>query len=357
MNLSMTTSALASALRTLEKITPAKAVLPILSHVLINAESNHVVMSCTDTELSLSRSCDALVNAPGLVALPCKPLMDIVSQITEPDVHLFVEKNSVRIAAGHFKMRLQAMSADAFPTIPISTTPSVLINGATLRRLINKVRPCIGTTEKRYNINGALLVLSESILALVTTDGKRLAVATATHSGTGATSQVILPTRLLDTLAQDDGDDYAYSTTDNQLFFATEQSILTSRKIEGQFPNYQRIIPENNPFTLTAARDVLQAALKRVSLASGETRTVQFKVSPGVLQLQAKSVGLGEAIENVEIGYQAAETSVNLHAQAILDFLDSAQQTSVTLAMNGPTGAVLLSDGTDFITVAMSVRQ
>jgi len=356
MNISISASGLAAALRSLEKVTPAKAVLPILSHVLIDGSDGQATLSCTDTELSLTRTLNAQIEKVGRVALPAKPLLDIVSQITEPDVHIIVEKNAARIAAGQFKLRMQAMSADEFPNIVTHADKGVLLNGATFRSLIRRVRPCISATEKRYNIAGALLVMSDKVTAVVTTDGKRLAI--STQPAVGAVEQsIILPTRLIDTLIQDDAEDYSFSVSDNHIFFASEQAILSSRMLsEDKFPNYQRIIPQDNKNIVTIQRDLFLAALKRVSLVANEGRGITYNVAGTVMTMQARSVELGEATENLAVTYTGEPTQVTLHATAVTDFLEAARNPSITIAIGGPNAAVLFNDGADFLTVAMSMR-
>jgi DNA polymerase-3 subunit beta len=271
-------------------------------------------------------------------------------------VRLIAEKNGVRVASGQFKLSLRALDAKEFPVLSAPAGKSTLINGALLRKLLRNVHPCISATEKRYNINGALLVLSGNTLALVTTDGKRLAVATGAFPGDPLQYQVILPTKLIENLIADDADDYGFSHSDNVLFFSTDAATITSRMIDGQFPNYQRIIPQSNHMIVTAPRDALNAALKRVSAVAGDTKIVNFSVSDGILQVQAKNNELGDAIENVAVTYAGPATRVNVQAQAIIDFLDCADNASIEMKMGGPSAAVLLADGQNFITVAMAVR-
>lgn len=356
MNITISASGLATALRSLEKVTPTKAVLPILSHVLIDGEDGTATLSCTDTELSLTRTLNAAIQKPGRVALPAKPLLDIISQISEPDVHIIVEKSSARIAAGQFKLRMQALSADEFPNMAMSDDKGVLLNGTSFRSLVRRVRPCISASEKRYNIAGALLVMSDKVTALVTTDGKRLGISTLPGSVEKEQS-VILPTRLLDALIADDADDYSFSVGNQHIFFASDQAILSSRMLaDDKFPNYQRIIPQSNTSIVTIQRDVYLSALKRVSLIAGDSRGINYSVNDSILTLQARSHELGDATENLAVMYTGEPMQFKLHSIAVLDFLEAARNPSITLTLGGPNTAVLFNDGADFITVVMVMR-
>jgi DNA polymerase III subunit beta len=359
MNISLSTKALAEALSKLEKVVPTKAALPILSHVLINADDNAVWLSCTDTELALTRTVNAVVNAAGMITLPVKPLLDVVSQITEPDVHLFFEKSSARIAAGQFKMQMQAMRVQEFPTMPVADSKNALpLSGTDLRSIIRKVRSGITDTAKRYCIQGALLILSKEMLALVTTDGKRLALAVMLCNGPAERVEVILPTKLLDSLVEDDADSYNFSIGANQLFFESEQSTLSSNRIDAKFPNWQRTRQnaEANTNTMTVARDALLSALRRVSLASGDGKIVRFDIGNETLQLRANNTLLGDANENIKVEYQGNATHVNLQSETMISFLENATSATITMQLGDATAPALLKDGTDFVTIAMAVR-
>ena len=356
MNLSLNTKALAESLRLLEKIVPTKSPLPILSHVLIRTGDHEVWLSCTDTELSLTRTISAVVNEPGAMVLPVKPLLDIVNQITEPDVHLFFEKNGARIAAGQFKLRLQSMHVDNFPNLPTTDANGILLPGVALRSTIRKVRACIADVAKRYQIQGALLVLSKNVLMLVATDGRRLAIAWAACDIFEQPS-VILPMKLLDVLVEDDAESYHFKTSFNQIFLESEHATLTATKIDVKFPDYRRTLStvQKNTNTLTIPRELLNAAMKRVSLISGDSRVVNFSVADSTLQLQAKNMTLGEAHEHIKVVHTGDSASVHLQSTALIDFLDHATKPDIVMKLGDAQAHALLEDE-NFITIAMSVR-
>jgi DNA polymerase III subunit beta len=357
MNMSVSTEALVSALSKLVKIVPSKAALPILSHVLIRAEDSAAWLSCTDTELALTRTVNAVVNEPGTLALPAKTLLDIANQISEPDVHLFSEKRSARIAAGQFKLQLQAMRVEDFPILPITESKGVYLPGDELRKLIRRVRSCITDTARRYCVEGAQLEFKDNVLMMVTTDGKRLALAITPYDGVRQ-GGIILPTKLLDTLVDDDADGYNFSTSVNQLFFASEQASLSSNHVDAKFPSYERTIKNatTNTNFVAVSRDLLSAALKRVSLVSGDSKIVRLDVANDKLQLQAKNAIVGEAQEHVAVQLNGSATHVHLQSDALLNFLDRAQNPTVTLQLGDEKAPALLKDGDDFLTIAMAVR-
>lgn len=359
MNISVNTAMLAKKLKLVEKIVAQKSILPIMSNVLLRAEMNELKLSTTNMEVSLTTACPVVVNAPGVITAPVKPLLDIVSQITEEQTHLMVEKNHVRVAAGAFKMRLQTLAPEDFPQLPQMPEGGMLIPGDLFKMMIKRVRYAISDADKRYFMNGALLSMTENLIALVATDGKRLALTATKRTAPGASVDIVIPTKTLDVLLSDEShEDIMFAKDIRQMFFVSDDNVLTSRTIDGNFPNYKRIIPSANNCIAQIPRTALLSALKRVSLAAADTRSLTFTLDENSLSLSSANAQVGDAIEHLPIVYTGPAFKIAYEWNFVMDFLNAAASPSVKLALKDAGTASLWSDGegAEFMNVIMQMR-
>lgn len=356
-NLSINTQALGKKLKLIQKIVAEKTIIPIMSNALLRTDGNELHLATTNTEISITTSCPAVITSPGVITVPCKALLDIVSQIQDETTHLTVEKHHVRIAASAFKMRLPILPPDDFPTLPTLPEGGTMIPGDVFRTMIKKVRSAISDADKRYFMNGALFSLTENAIALITTDGKRLALATAQRSTPGPTLQIVIPTKTLDVIVSDEGhEDLLFAQGARQMFFVSEDCVLSSRTVDGSFPNYQKVIPRENTNKLTIPRTQLLAALRRVSLAAGDTHAMTLLIEPNALSLSSSDVQVGDAVEHVPVIYAGPSCKLAMDWHFILDFLTSAVGQTIMLALKDANTASLWTDGNDYINVIMPMR-
>lgn len=357
MNVTINTQLLGKKLKLIEKIVAQKSILPIMSNALLRTSGNELHLATTNTEVSITTSCDALVNTQGVITVPVKPLLDIVGQIQDEQTHLTLEKHHVRIAAGAFKMRLQTLPADDFPTLPKLPEGGTLIPGDLFRTMIGKIRSAISDADKRYFMNGALFSLTDNAIALIATDGKRLALSTAQRSTPGPTLQIVIPTKTLDVLTSDEGhEDLLFAQGDRQMFFVSDDCVLSARMVDGNFPNYQKVIPRENVNTITMPRIALLAALRRVSLAAGDTHAMNLTIEPSALSLSSSNAQVGDAVEHIPVTYDGPAFKLAMDWHFIQDFLTVAVNQNVTLAIKDINTALLWTDGNDFLNVIMPMR-
>lgn len=355
MNITVNTQTLATEIRLLNKIAPAKAALPVLTHILLRAE-DQLYLAATDLQISLTTSCQAQINEVGLVALPAKKLLELLDQLPDADMTIATDKHHVRIACGSFKSRLQAWPAADFPTIPEVAGEAAVLPARSLRMMVERVVYAISDKTGKYVLNGALLSLLDEVFAMVSTDGRRLSIATASCDKSPSLSAVI-PKKTLEALVGhcDGGKEVAFSFTDKHLFFQVGKRLLVSAMIADAFPKYERIIPRNTDKRATIDRVQLIAALKRVGSVSDENEAIVFNFAQGLLHLTTSSAGIGDADEDINISYDGDDSRFVLNASHVTDFLEHATQPSVTIDMktDAPT---LFTDGPDFINVVMGMR-
>jgi DNA polymerase-3 subunit beta len=359
MNITVNTALLAKKLRMVEKIVQQKSILPIMANVLLRAEMGELKLSTTNLEISLTCACPITVNEPGAITAPVKPLLDLLAQITEDQTHLMLEKNRVRIASGAFKMRLATLPADDFPALPTMPDGGILLPGNLFKTMIKRVRYAISDSSKRYFMNGALLSLTDNAIALVTTDGKRLSLTATKRTTPGPSLEIVIPSKTLDVLANDEGhEDILFAKDMRQMFFVTDDNLLTSRTIDGNFPNYKRILPTDNKQIAKIPRTALLAALRRVALASGDSRALTFTLEEHMLSLSSADAQMGDATEHLPVEYAGPAFKFAFEWNFVEDFLNAAASPNVRLSLKDATTATLWSDGDggEFMNVIMQMR-
>lgn len=360
MNVTINSQALAVELRLLCKIVPNKPVIPILSHVLLDA-SEGLRFYATDLEVGLSSRCAGTVIDPGRGAIPAAKLLSMVEQFPDGDVTLALEGRQVLVRCGQFKSRLQAGSVDDFPQEQDVEGTSCTLDAATLGWLIGKTRHATASSAIRHVLQGALLKLTPKVAAMVSTDGKRLVLATAGRPE-GPDMEFVVPAKTMDVLAgQLEAGDVELTKGGRHLFFAMGDRLLTSRTIDAPFPAYERIVPRNDK-QIGFDRVALMSALRRVVLAAEENGAVYFNIapggadSPGRLELSSASAGVGSADETMPIQYDGPPLKVCINGNYVLAFLDVATEQTMTLVLKDANSAALLQDGRECFSVIMLMR-
>ena len=361
-------------LQLFQGIVERKNTIPILANVLLEANGAEVKMLATDLEVGLRSKCTATVSKGGSLTLPAKKLYEIIKALPETDVRIEEDKGGVKVAADRFDSRMQTLPREDFPTLPdapaqTGTSTATLAREA-VRRMIEKTQFAITGEDTRYFLNGALFILRAESMALVSTDGHRLAyISVARERAKGAKAddenRVILPRKTLlelgRLLAEGGEGDIRYERGENHLFFDVGGRKLISRMIDGQFPAYERVIPKGNDKHIEFERDRLTSAVKRVALLANErSRSVKFVIDKGKVDVTSSSPELGEAHETLPVDYSGAALQICFNAQYVLDFLSVVATDVVALelkdevsqAMMTPVGA----DAYDYTYVIMPMR-
>jgi DNA polymerase-3 subunit beta len=257
-----------------------------------------------------------------------------------PDTDVRIEEDkggkSVTIAADRFESRMQTLPASEFPTPPVeSGSTEATLPGAALKRLISHTRFAITSEDTRYFLNGAQLVLRPDSMSMVATDGHRLAFISVQQSpGKKVTSDVLLPRKTLTEVARliDGGDQVEFSQGENHLFFRVGSRLLISRKIDANFPAYERVIPKTNDKKIEFDRDRLSAAVRRVRLLSNErSKAVKFVMGKDQVEITSSTPEVGEAHEVLPVDYAGDAMQICFNADYVDNFLGVVETESVQL--------------------------
>ena len=353
-------------LQLFQGIVERKNTIPILANVLMEAKGNQVELLATDLEVGLRSRCEASVSKGGALTLPAKKLYEIVKALPDTDVRIEQDSSSVTVAADRFDSKMQTLPREDFPTVPDATGQGLLaLSGSVLRSMIARTQFAITGEDTRYFLNGAQLVLKGESMTLVATDGHRLALVSVPRPGTAAEAEtkVILPKKTLMELAKLlDGDvEVRYEHGENHLFFHVGDRLLISRKIDGQFPAYERVIPKGNDKRVEFERDRLTNAIKRVALLSNErSRAVKLAIDKGKVEVTSSSPEFGEAREQLSVEYAGPPLQICFNAQYVLDFVNVVETDGVALELKDEVSQAVMrpigAEGYDYTYVIMPMR-
>ncbi|HEX7799760.1 MAG TPA: DNA polymerase III subunit beta [Asticcacaulis sp.] len=353
--------ALLKALGHVQNVVERRNTIPILSNVLLSAEGHTVSFSATDLDMEIVDTAEAIVNAPGQITAPAHTLYEIVRKLPEgADVELkFAAGDDPRLAvsAGRSRFALPVLPAGDFPIMSNENdgvTFAILRDD--LKRLIDKTRFAVSTEETRYYLNGMFLhTLSEdgsNYLRAVATDGHRLALAEMpAPDGAIGGPGVIIPRKTIDQARRllDDGTGYVdLSISPAKIRFQFGEASLTSKIIDGSFPDYGRVIPKNNDKTMMIDTGVLAKAVDRVSTISAEkSRSVKMAIEPGRLTLSVRNIEAGQAVEEAEIDYDNEALDIGFNARYILDVMGQIGGDTVELRFSDASSPTLVLDPVD----------
>jgi DNA polymerase-3 subunit beta len=325
-----------------------KTTIPILSNLLVEAKGNGLSITATDLELSIRTSCEARVKKEGAGTIPAKKLYDIVRLLPEAEIKFkLLDNHWVHVTCERKNYKLVGMSKENFPALPSFPDMMVKIPAALLASLIAKTTFAISAEESRYTLNGALLVLKPASITLVATDGHRLAMVETEHKfeGFSQETRVLVPKKAMteiQRLAAEAGDDASleFGQDESHLFFRFGSRLLTSRKLTGQFPNYEAVLPRDANKNLVLERGELQDALRRVSqLADLRTHAVRFMLAKEGVEISASSPEYGEAKEAIDKPYDGEPITIGFNAQYLLDFLAAAPDGPISFEMKDDQSA------------------
>jgi len=353
-------------LQLVQGIVERKNSIPILSNVLVEAAGSEIRIAATDLDVSLRCGCAAQVAQKGALTLQAKKLYEIVRALPESDVHLKQLPDAwASIECEHTRFRMAGLPREDFPALPESKPgKGVEIPADALRDLIARTAFAITAEDARYYLAGALLVFEKDALAMVATDGHRLAYAHRKAAIKGAEAQRVLVPRkaITELLRLIEGEESAtFQQVESHLVFTAGGRTLASKTIEGNFPAYEKVVAIKGDKQLQLEREAFTTALRRVSLLSSErSRAVKLLLASGKLELLASSPDLGEAREALAVDYKGAEIEVGFNAQYLLDFLAAAGTDKVELELKDAESQGLLKpeakDGLDYRYVVMPMR-
>ncbi|MFD2238782.1 DNA polymerase III subunit beta [Aureimonas populi] len=353
-------SNLLKSLTHVHRVVERRNTIPILSNVLLRTESGALRLKATDLDIEITESVPATGEREGGTTVPAHLLYDIVRKLSdgaEVKLSTNAEGTQMTVASGRSNFRLQCLPEADFPDITAGQfTHSFQLKASELARLIERTQFAISTEETRYYLNGIFLhtidVDGAPRLRAVATDGHRLARAeTDAPAGSEGMPGIIVPRKTvgeLQKLLGEAEDEILVELSDSKIRFTLSDIVMTSKLIDGTFPDYQRVIPTGNDKALTLDRAVFASAVDRVSTISSERgRAVKLAVADGQLTLTVNSPDAGTATEELAVGYEADSIEIGFNARYLLDITGQLSGEEAVFMMADPGSPTLIKDGAD----------
>ncbi|MFQ5931400.1 MAG: DNA polymerase III subunit beta [Nitrospiraceae bacterium] len=366
---------LLTGLQRVQGVVEKRNTMPILSNVLLEARSDGANIIATDLEIGMRGLYKAAVTQTGSVTLSARKLYEILKELREGEIELTVADNNwATIQAGKSQFKIVGLPSQDYPALPsIEREGLTPLTGVGFGDLIRKTLFAVGDNDARYILNGLLVTLTtlekKTMLRLVGTDGHRLSVAEqevteASRKDAPREIKAIIPKKAafeMRRLLEEENGEPLIGFTKNLMIFRKSGLLLTSRLMEGTYPNYQQVVPKDKELEkrVTIDRAELEGALRRVAVLSRDkTHAVKVTFAPGRITLFSSNPGFGEATEELQARHEGQTLATGFNARYVLDVLAVVNGGRVTLQMEAPLSPCLIRDpeSPGFASVVMPVK-
>lgn len=336
MEISVSRQELLRELSATQSVVERKTTIPILSNFLLEASSaddgsGRLAITATDLDQSICTSCAAKVKKPGACTIPARKLYDYVKLLPDGDISIkLMENHWVQIRSGRSNTKMVGMARANFPQVPEFPQAGLTrIPAASLKDMISKTIFSISNEESRYTLNGALLILKAESMAMVATDGHRLAhlekrgEALQNISGEKKT---LIPRKALAELQallnNSEEDTLDFCDDEHTLFFRLGRRVLTTRKLTGQFPNYEAVLPrDNNKFVVVRSEDLMGSIQRVAQFADERSGAIKIRLEQNEMKISSSSTEAGESEDTIETPYNFDPLVVGFNSVYLIDFL------------------------------------
>jgi DNA polymerase-3 subunit beta len=337
MEISVSRQDLLRELSATQSVVERKTTIPILSNFLLEAgagegdETDRLTITATDLDQSIRTSCAAKVKKPGACTIPARKLFDYVKLLPDGDISIkLMENHWVQIRSGRSNTKMVGMARANFPQVPeFPETGLTQLSAASVKGMISKTIFAISNEESRYTLNGALLILKAESLSMVATDGHRLAHIEKTGESLQNISgekKTLIPRKALaelqSLLADSDGEALDFYDDEHTLFFRLGHRVLTTRKLTGQFPNYEAVLPrDNNKFVVVRSEELMGSIQRVAQFADERSGAIKIRLEQNEMKISSSSTESGESEDTIESPYSFDPIVVGFNSTYLIDFL------------------------------------
>src|ERR671937_3199501 len=351
--------ALSEALQTVQRGVSTRPGIPALTGVLLEAdEAGTLTLTTTDLEVSARLTIEVQVHEAGVALVPARLLADTVKSLAEAPVDLETDQSQAHLRCAAYEGALRLLPADDFPALQEPSGTRISLDPGAFAEAVGQVARAASRDEARPVLTGVLLEVSREGVVLVATDSYRLAGRDLVATADGE-ARAIVPERALSEAgraAADQKSEVEARTDGSQISFRVGSLTLTSRLIEGEFPNYRQLLPESYESRLTISRQQLLEAVRRVGLLARDTSPVRMEFNALGVKLSSSSPDLGQAVETVEARYEGEDLTAAFNPQYLIDGLTAATGESVRIDIrDGLKPGVVRGDGDELTYLVMPV--
>lgn len=368
MNVVCTKKDLLKGLSIIESGISSHVTLPILSNFLFEAENKKIKLASTNLEIGVKCYIDAKITSKASITLPARKFLGIIRELSDKeDIELKIDTDKncqCEIKSGKSRFLILGTPKEEFPALPeFADAKSISIDTAVFEEMVRKTMFSVSKDDSRPALTGIYFVIENDQVKFVATDGRRLAVVTRKCEANGITVKAIVLPKVINELIKIIGiekeEKIKMSITENQVGFKIKDIILISRLVEGNFPNYEQVIPRKNPVKIKVNADDLLTATKQMAMITTEKGgSIKYLFTKNVLRLSAASQGIGSGEVDVDIEFDGPNLEIAFSADYVIDVLKNVGEKEVLFELNGPVDAAVSRPVTDenYTCVIMPVR-
>jgi len=353
--------ALSKGIEVIQNVISTKATLPILSNFLIETQKNNLRLTATDLNIGISCVIPVDIQEQGAITIPAKRFSGIIRELSEEDVEVNTKKNNiVIIETKSCQFKIIGLPPEEFPRLPdFKDKEAIKLEQAGLKQMLNQTSFAVSLDETRYILNGILFKIDQGNLTLVATDGKRLAIISKKlKQVTNKDVHIIIPIKTIQELLRNLTDEGEVSLVidSNQALFDFGDAVIISRLIEGEFPDYQQVIPEASETKIKISREQFLLAIRRASLlATPDYQAVKLEVFKEKLVISKSTPDVGESREEVAIENSGKELVVGFNPAYLIDVLKNLAKETIEFELAGSEKPGVIRDN-GYIYIVLPMR-
>ncbi|MBD3426944.1 MAG: DNA polymerase III subunit beta [Candidatus Omnitrophica bacterium] len=364
MELVVSKSDLMEGIQTVQNAVSQKSSLPILSNVLLEAEKSGLKLTATDLDIGICSTIPAEVVQEGSITVPARKFFDIIKALPEEnDIELNMKKNNfVTIKSGKALFKIIGLPKEEFPQLPMfKDKDSITINQSDFKEMLNLTDFAISRDDTRYVLNGVLLLVKGDDIKVVATDGRRLAVVEKKlEKKTLVDREAIIPTKTVQEakrMLQDEGE-VQIKFSDNQVLFSFSTSFILSRLIEGEYPNYSKVIPGKSSKEITVSREDFLSATRRASIFTDQdSMAIKLNIKKKRMTISKNTPYLGEAKEELEVDYSGGDDlEIGFNPKYLIDVLKSLADHQIVFEVSDASKPGVIRRGKEYTYVVLPMQ-
>jgi DNA polymerase-3 subunit beta len=359
------------ALQKIQGIVEKRNTMPILSNVLIEASGERIYLTATDLEVGMKSFYPTTVVKDGKITVSAKKVYEIIKELPNEEIRFTTRENDwVEIRCGKAHFSIVGLSPEEFPYFPkVNEDSFIVLNNRICREMIERTSYAICHDETKYNLNGIFIKATtesdRNVIRMVATDGHRLSIAEREFSGkiSGELGKgIIFPKKgifELKKMTEEEEGDILLGFMDNSAVIKKGNTVVVMRLVDGEFPDYTRVVPVGNDKVVTIAREAFFHSLRRMAILSSEKfKGIKFDITAGGMEISSSNPELGEAREEIEAAYNGDPLTVRFNARYLIDVLSVLDDDQVELVLRDELSpAIVKPSGTEgFLAVIMPMR-
>ena len=340
-----------------------RTAVQILGGILLRAEGGQLTLAATDMELSLRASLDAQVEGEGAVVVPGRLLVELTRLLPAEEVSIEqrMDEGVIHVSSGSFESRLNTYTAEDFPRLPESEgLERHVVDRDALLETITRVGRSASRDESRPVLTGILVRFEPGKLVMAATDSYRLSVKETELSDAAPELEAIVPARALTELARvaQGAEQVELGVHENQVVFGIDGIWLTTRRIDGQFPNYKQLVPEAFEHEVALPRDELLDVVRRIAVMAQRNSPLRIRFAEGEVNVSARTQDVGEAEESLPVQFSGDALEIGFNAEFLRDGIESVIGDTIRMRLISPLRPCVLQadDGDDFLYLIMPIR-